>query len=183
MKTVAASIAYFAVLMAVCLFGSGCATLSKVGDGKLQPVTKSTAKAALTAASVAAPEYAAVLKRIQTQVENYGETKAEADRLAGFAFTRTYFLDGNPIPDPARLTWIDKWEKTESAGDKTPPKESKETASVTATVINSPVATVPMDQTVNIPSTNTTQDVYSSDDRVADQVTEDIEALRKSRKR
>ena len=111
------------------LVGGGCST---VGDGRLEPVTKATAKAALTAASVAAPEYAAVLKRIQAQVESYGETKAEADRLAGFAFTRTYFLDGNPIPDPARLTWVDKWEKTESAGDKTPPKESKNTASVDA---------------------------------------------------
>jgi len=111
------------------LVGGGCST---VGDGRLEPVTKATAKAALTAASVAAPEYAAVLKRIQAQVESYGETKAEADRLAGFAFTRTYFLDGNPIPDPARLTWVDKWEKTESAGDKTPPKEPKNTASVDA---------------------------------------------------
>ena len=111
------------------LVGGGCST---VGDGRLEPVTKATAKAALAAGSVAAPEYAAVLKRIQAQVESYGETKAEADRLAGFAFTRTYFLDGNPIPDPARLTWVDKWEKTESAGDKTPPKESKNTASVDA---------------------------------------------------
>jgi len=111
------------------LVGGGCST---VGDGRLEPVTKATAKAALTAGSIAAPEYAAVLKRIQAQVESYGETKAEADRLAGFAFTRTYFLDGNPIPDPARLTWVDKWEKTESAGDKTPPKEPKNTASVDA---------------------------------------------------
>ena len=43
-----------------------------------------------------------------------------------------YQGDGNPIPDPARLTWVDKWEKTESAGDKTPPKESKNTAGVEA---------------------------------------------------
>lgn len=129
MKTILASIAYFAAIMALCWFGAGCASL---GDGKLEPMTKGTAKAALTAASVAAPEYAAVLKRIQTQIENYGETKAETDRLAGFAFTRIYFLDGNPIPDPARLTWIDKWEKTESAGEKTPPKESKNTAGVEA---------------------------------------------------
>ena len=54
MKTVSAAIAYFAALMAVCWFLSGCATLSKVGDGKLQPVTKATAKAALTAGSIAA---------------------------------------------------------------------------------------------------------------------------------
>ena len=111
------------------LVGGGCST---VGDGRLEPVTKATAKAALAAASVAAPEYAAVLKRIQAQVESYGETKAEADRLAGFAFTRTYFYDGTPVPDPSRITWVDKWEKTESAGEKTPPKESKKTASVDA---------------------------------------------------
>ena len=132
MKTVSAAIAYFVALMALVYFGSGCATMSKIGDGELEPITKATAKAALTAGSIAAPEYAAVLKRIQAQVESYGETKAEADRLAGFAFTRTYFLDGNPIPDPARLTWVDKWEKTESAGDKTPPKGYKNTASVNA---------------------------------------------------
>lgn len=121
MKTVSAAIAYFAALTAVCWFLSGCATLSKVGDGKLQPVTKATAKAALTAGAVAAPEYAAVLKRIQTQIENYGETAKQDDKLAGYSFTRTYFYDGQPVPDPARITWVDKWEKTESAGKATPP--------------------------------------------------------------
>ena len=121
MKTVSAALAYFAALMAVCWFGAGCATLSKVGDGKLQPVTKATAKAALTAGAVAAPEYAAVLKRIQTKIENYGETAKQDDKLAGYSFTRTYFYDGQPVPDPARITWVDKWEKTESAGKATPP--------------------------------------------------------------
>ena len=121
MKTVSAAIAYFAALMAVCWFGAGCATLSKVGDGKLQPVTKATAKAALTAGAVAAPEYAAVLRRIQTQIENYGDSSAKTDQLAGFSFTRVYFYDGQPVPDPARITWVDKWEKTESAGKATPP--------------------------------------------------------------
>ena len=137
MKTLVriAAVLAFAAAMALIGISMGCASLSgskAVGAGKLEPVTKATAKAALAAGSIAAPEYAAVLKRIQTQIENYGETKAETDRLAGFAFTRTYFLDGNPIPDPARLTWVDKWEKTESAGEKTPPKESKNTASVDA---------------------------------------------------
>ena len=118
MKTVSAAIAYFAALMAVCWFGSGCAT---IGDGKLEPVTKATAKAALTAGSIAAPEYAAVLKRIQAQIENYGEKSAQTDQLAGYAFTRTYFYDGSPVTDPSRITWVDKWEKTESAGKATPP--------------------------------------------------------------
>ena len=129
MKTIAASIVYFAALMAVCWFGAGCASL---GDGKLEPVTKGAAKAALTAGAVAAPEYAAILKRIQAQIENYGDSSAKTDQLSGFSFTRVYFYDGTPVPDPAMITWVDKWEKTESAGEKTPPKESKNTASVDA---------------------------------------------------
>ena len=100
---------------------AGCASLGKVGDGKLEPVTKGAAKAALTAASVAAPEYAAILRRIQSQIENYGETAKQDDKLAGYSFTRTYFYDGSPVPDPSRITWVDKWEKTESAGKATPP--------------------------------------------------------------
>lgn len=130
MKTVAAAIAYFAVLMAVCWFGSGCATLSKVGDGKLEPVTKATAKAALTAGSIAAPEYAAVLKRIQAQIDSYGQDAAKSDPFDGFAFTRTYFYDGQPVPDPSRITWVDKWERTESAGKATPPTKTNAAVAV-----------------------------------------------------
>lgn len=127
MKTVAAAIAYFAVLMAVCWFGAGCAT---VGDGKLEPITKATAKAALTAGSIAAPEYAAVLKRIQSQIDSYGETAKQDDKLAGYSFTRTYFYDGQPVPDPARITWVDKWERTESAGKATPPTKTNAAVAV-----------------------------------------------------
>lgn len=130
MKTVSAAIAYFAALTAVCWFLSGCATLSKVGDGKLQPVTKATAKAALTAGAVAAPEYAAVLKRIQAQIENYGQDAAKSDPFDGFAFTRTYFYDGQPVPDPSRITWVDKWERTESAGKATPPTKTNAAVAV-----------------------------------------------------
>ena len=100
------------------LVGGGCST---VGDGRLEPVTKATAKAALAAGSIAAPEYAAILKRIQAQIENYGEKATQADKLEGFAFTRTFFYDGAPVPDPSRIPWVDKWEKTESAGKATPP--------------------------------------------------------------
>ena len=123
-----------AIIALVCvLCGGGCASLGgKVGDGKLEPVTKGAAKAALTAGAIAAPEYAAILKRIQSQIESYGEEKVKASELDGFQFTRTYFYDGAPVPDPARITWVDKWEKTQSAGEKTPPKESKNTASVEA---------------------------------------------------
>lgn len=109
------------------LVGGGCST---VGDGRLEPVTKATAKAALTAASVAAPEYAAVLKRIQAQIENYGQDAAKSDPFDGFAFTRTYFYDGQPVPDPSRITWVDKWERTESAGKATPPTKTNAAVAV-----------------------------------------------------
>ena len=123
-----------AILAAACLLwmGAGCTTIKKVGDGKLEPVTKATAKAALTAGAVAAPEYAAVLKRIQAQIEGYGEKAAQNDQLAGYAFTRTYFYDGAPVPDPSRITWVDKWEKTESAGNATPPTTTTNTVTVDA---------------------------------------------------
>ena len=117
-------------ILAIAVFASGCASMKgKIGEGKLEPVTKGAAKAALTAGAIAAPEYAAVLKRIQSQIEGYGEKAEQTDQLAGYAFTRTYFYDGAPVPDPARITWVDKWEKTESAGKATPPT-SKTNAAV-----------------------------------------------------
>jgi hypothetical protein len=121
----------FVALSILALVMTGCATAplkGKIGDGKLEPVTKGAAKAALTAGAVAAPEYAAVLKRIQAQIENYGEKSAQTDQLAGYAFTRTYFYDGSPVPDPSRITWVDKWEKTESAGKATPPTATTNSA-------------------------------------------------------
>ena len=124
MKQILARIALatsFLALMAYIGLFAGCATAGKVGDGKLEPITKGAAKAALTAGATAAPEYAAVLKRIQSQIEGYGDSSVKSDQLTGFSFTRVYFYDGQPVPDPSRITWVDKWEKTESAGKATPP--------------------------------------------------------------
>lgn len=126
MKT---TVAIIAIIAAALL--SGCATVSKIGDGKLEPVTKATAKAALTAGSIAAPEYAAVLKRIQAQIEGYGKTAAAAnDPLDGFKWSREFYYDGSPVKDPSRITWVDKWERTESAGDKAPPTSKTNSATV-----------------------------------------------------
>ena len=129
MKTAVRIFAVLSAFAAFALIGlfTGCASMGKVGDGKLEPVSKATAKAALTAGAVAAPEYAAVLKRIQTQIENYGDSSAKTDQLAGFTFTRVYFYMGNPIPDPAMITWVDKWERTTSAGTATPPTATTNT--------------------------------------------------------
>ena len=118
----------FVALSILALVMTGCATAPKVGDGKLEPVTNGAAKAALTAGAVAAPEYAAILKRIQSQIENYGDSSSKTDQLSGFSFTRVYFYDGTPVPDPSRITWVDKWEKTESAGKATPPTATTNSA-------------------------------------------------------
>ena len=77
MKTLVRIAAVLAAAAAMALIGlsMGCATVPKVGDGKPEPVTKGAAKAALTAGAIAAPEYAAILKRIQSQIDSYGETQ------------------------------------------------------------------------------------------------------------
>ena len=106
--------------LALAVLASGCASL---GDGKLEPATKKAASAALTAGAIAAPEYATIINRIKAVVEAHGGAPA-ADPLAGYMFTRTYFFDGTPVPDPARITWVDKWERTASAGTTTPPVAS-----------------------------------------------------------
>lgn len=120
-RTIVEGIVVAIFIYAVVQIATGCAALGKVGDGKLEPITKGAAKAALTAGAVAAPEYAAILKRIQAQIESYGADGDKSSPIDGFSFTRTYFYDGSPVPDPARITWVDKWERTESAGKATPP--------------------------------------------------------------
>lgn len=114
-------------ILAIAILASGCASL---GDGKLSPTAKKAASAALTAGSLAAPQYAEILSQIRAEVEKSGGVVP--DPLAGYSFTRTYFYDGSPVPDPSRITWVDKWEKTASAGEATPPiagKDGKEVVS------------------------------------------------------
>ena len=61
-----------ASMIALAMLATGCASMKgKVGDGKLEPVTKATAKAALTAGAVAAPEYAAANAEAAAQAAAY----------------------------------------------------------------------------------------------------------------
>ena len=105
------------VVLALAVLTSGCASL---GDGKLESATKKLASTALTAGAIAAPEYATIINRIKAVVEAH-EGASATDPLADYIFTRTYFYDGTPVPDPARITWVDKWERSTSAGTTTPP--------------------------------------------------------------
>ena len=82
------------------------------------------------AAAGASGDYAKALSEIAKMV---AKKKAKNDPLAGYQFSRTYFYDGAPVSDPSRITWTDKWEKSDSAG-KTPVPTvvSTNTASSTA---------------------------------------------------
>lgn len=82
------------------------------------------------AAAGASGDYGKALKGIAKLVEQ--RTGKDANALDGYSFTRTYFYDGAPVPDPSRITWTDKWEKTSSAGESAPPTTATGTASATA---------------------------------------------------
>ena len=73
MKTILRIFAVLSAIAAFALIGlpMGCASIPKVGDGKLEPVTKGAAKAALTAGAVAAPEYAAANAEAAAQAAAY----------------------------------------------------------------------------------------------------------------
>ncbi|HSA02154.1 MAG TPA: hypothetical protein P5055_15590 [Candidatus Paceibacterota bacterium] len=71
-----------------------------------------------SAAAGATGDYGKALSAISKSVQ---KRKAESDVLAGYIFTRTYFFDGAPVDDPARITWVDRWSKTNSAGQQVVP--------------------------------------------------------------
>ena len=102
------------------LVGGGCST---TGNGRLDIDAGAAIKAAAAGAS---GDYAKALAEIGKAVE---KREAKGDPLAGYAFTRTYFYDGTPVPDPSRITWVDKWEKTSSAGTASPPAVTTGSAS------------------------------------------------------
>ena len=102
------------------LVGGGCST---TGNGRLDIDAGAAIEAAAAGAS---GDYAKALAEIGKAVE---KREAKGDPLAGYAFTRTYFYDGTPVSDPSRITWVDKWERTASAGTATPPAVSTGTAS------------------------------------------------------
>ena len=117
------------VILALAVLASGCATMKKVGDGKLEPVTKGTAKAALTAGAIAAPEYAAVLKRIQAQVDSYVEKPAAAvQSIPSGPLCTNWFYKG-AAAEPKDISWRYYKEEFHTASD-SPPPSSKPPASV-----------------------------------------------------
>ena len=156
-------IAKYSCLLAILAINAGCVTWTP------------SANDAAAAVALVAPQYAGTAATVATVIGTKAKTKSSSNdvvSLDGYTPGRIYRVRGT-VTEAKDISWTDIWSREGNAA----------TDDISSTVINSPVATVPMDQTVNIPATNTTQDVYSSDDQAADQATEDVEALRKARKR
>ena len=94
----------FAAVFAAAMALSGCATARKALDGTARVI------------KVAKPEYAATVEQIRKALAGDGAVKLE-----GFTFSRTFFYEGRVVADPAMITWEDKWTKTTSAHESTPP--------------------------------------------------------------
>lgn len=113
---------------------SGCANL---GNGKLDgaavEAAKNVDKVALieAAAAGASGDYAKALQKIAKAVQKNAPASA-ASPLEGYEFTREYFYMGQPVPDPSRITWIDKWQKTGSAGKSDIPQSETGNAATSA---------------------------------------------------
>lgn len=118
MKALAELFAISTIAVMVSMLFGGCSSLNK-------------ASAAIDAVSViesaaagASGDYAKALAAISKVVQR---TKSEngADPLEGYSFSRTYFVDNVQIDNPARITWVDKWSKSGSAGKGEVPQPSE----------------------------------------------------------
>lgn len=105
-------LAAFAALVAA----SGCAAL---GNGKLEPGTKKAASAALTAAELAAPEYAAVFKRAKAALADAKE-KAVAEFVPSGPVVTNWFYKGVGAL-PKDISWQLLREEWHTADNSAPP--------------------------------------------------------------
>lgn len=111
-------LAVVAIVIIVAILCGGCASLGKVGDGKLEPTTKKAVAIAATAAGIAAPEYAGAIDAAKEKIIGMGETQAvavtEADierimRAAGYDYSYSCFFDGALIADKSRFSFEKRW--------------------------------------------------------------------------
>ncbi len=103
---------YVAAFVALGFFAAGCTAMGAARDNL-------DAGAVIEAAAAGATgDYAKALAAISKAVK---KRQADGDPLAGFTFTRTYFYNGAPVPDPSRITWKDEWARTGTAGGQSVP--------------------------------------------------------------
>lgn len=96
---------------------AGCASLGKVGDGKLEPTTKKAVSLAATAAGIAAPEYAGAIDAVRGRLAGEAEAVEPTDipalmEAAGFVRVYTVFFDGIAINDHSRFSFREAWERS-----------------------------------------------------------------------
>jgi len=126
MKTMRAftTIAITAVLLA------GCATAPKIGDGKLEPTTKTALDIASGAAALAAPEYAELIQSVKGRLSSGGTETADsmlsdaeffaiAKRL-GFIVSLVYRVDGAIVPGES-VSWTWAISRSHTGADAIPP--------------------------------------------------------------
>lgn len=115
----------------------GCASLrADVGEVDTGAVLKA-------AAAGASGDYGKAISEIAKAVEKRTGKTPAPDPLAGFSFTRTYFYDGMPVADPAKITWEDRWTKTGAAGKSdVPVASSTSTASAADAALREDIAAI-----------------------------------------
>lgn len=128
----------FVALSVLALVMTGCATAplkGKIGDGNLEPVTKTAVGLAATAAKVAAPEYAGAIAATKDKIVNMGEPEAAAAKApgqytedeidaimkaAGYGYAYTVFMDGVVIDDFSRFSYRKQYIQTGTGADVDP---------------------------------------------------------------
>ncbi len=131
-----------AAAMALLGLSMGCATVPKVGDGKLEPVTKTAVGLGASAAKIAAPEYAGAIDAAKDKIVNMGKapaatadamlTDAEffaAAKRLGFGVSLVYRYKG-AVVDGADVSWTWSADRSHTGADAVPPSAEEVSAAV-----------------------------------------------------
>lgn len=115
--------------------GSGCTTAPKIGDGKLEPATKTAVGLAANAAKIAAPEYAGAIDAAKDRIVGLGEPEAAAAQMLtdaeffaaakrlGFDVSLTYYYKGSPCA-AEDVAWEFATKRRHTGADGTPPEDA-----------------------------------------------------------
>ena len=113
-------------------FNSGCTTAPKIGDGKLEPATKTAVGLAANAAKIAAPEYAGAIDAAKDRIVGLGEPEAAAAQMLtdaeffaaakrlGFDVSLTYYYKGSPCA-AEDVAWEFATKRRHTGAEITPP--------------------------------------------------------------
>lgn len=134
---------YLAAFASLAACSSGCTAMSAARENiDAAAVIETVATAAAAAGS---GDYSKGLAAISKIIQ---KRKAASDPLAGFAFTRTYFVDDVPTAAD-RIRWRDEWSKTGSA-DKQGIQEAAETGTATTAAPDDPLVNEIADALLNL---------------------------------